>query len=300
MTVVANDTIEFLPVWNLKPEVTAASDVDNGLYSLKISAYGSHKLRTFVRSMVAHRTAMQSDSTKAFNLYINDGSLPFGGSFSGVHNTHNTGNILDMRPLGNTGSTSQHYDFASGSKRIADLAVVWAESIYRNEQCNSLTRESAEHIACEATATTHFQTEFDIDHPSDTFQTKRARLVRWINLNQQLGSIPMPAGTKSLQFKFSDGLRKFSSLCEAMVTAYQSGTAQLVPAEGCEQKIDHSPFDESDIQFQLSTKLPSGILPNGDAIPGTLQQSTFTNSRLKKLQIHELLHYDHFHLEINE
>lgn len=147
--------ISATPVWNLKPEVTDPSgttpDEQKGMYSQRVSAYGGYKLREVVRSIVNLRNTNAGDEEKKFRLFINDGSLPFGGSFS-PHKSHNNGNVLDIRPLGNTGQSENHYDFARGQKRLEDLAVVWAESVYRNDMCMSFVQGSEQRETCETNA----------------------------------------------------------------------------------------------------------------------------------------------------
>lgn len=285
--------ISATPVWNLKPEVTdptgTTPDEQKGMYSQRVSAYGGYKLREVVRSIVSLRNTNAGDQEKKFRLFINDGSLPFGGSFS-PHKTHSDGNVLDIRPLGNTGQSENHYDFARGQKRLEDLAVVWAESVYRNDMCMSFAQGTEQRETCETNAKAAFISR------TPGYNERLNRVVKWIKLNHRLADAGYPAESRP-SFRFSDGFYRFGELCGAMVIAHRTGSNGADPLHGCFQKVNGQDWKLNDANYQ--SNMLEGLLPNGEAIPDITSSSNFFRNYFEVYR-QELGHYDHFHLELKQ
>lgn len=235
------------------------------------------------------RIANAGDEEKKFRLFINDGSLPFGGIFS-PHQTHNNGNVLDIRPLGNTGQSENHYDFARGQKRLEDLAVVWAESVYRNDMCMSFSQGSEQRETCETNAKATFVSR------TPGYNETLDRIVKWIKLNHRLADAGYPAESRP-SFRFSDGFYRFGELCGAMVIAHRTGSNGADPLHGCFQKVNGQDWKLNDANYQ--SNMLEGLLPNGEAIPDITSSSNFFRNYFEVYR-QELGHYDHFHLELKQ
>ena len=155
------------------------------------------------------------------------------------------------------------------------------------------SKAEAQKIACEATAAATFKANFDADpNQEDYFDDVKGRLVKWINLNQQLGEIALPNGVSSISFLFSDGIQKYNGLCNTMKAMYTAGARTAPDSLVCTRNADGTTASNQAFQLQLT----SGRLPNRETlVPAT---STAFQLRTIGLQPSESRHFDHFHLKV--
>ena len=275
-----------------------------GLYSGRVSTYVGYKLRTFIENLVARKKALDDDTTKTaeerFNIFVNDGSLPFGTALS-PHNSHDNGKVLDIRPLGNFGTTEQHYDFNSGLRRRKDLALLWAESAYRFAHCKQHGEGSALRQTCEAGRSTEFISQYDgaIVFPEDRFESTSKRITDWININQNLSADFVAIPGNNLSIFFSDGITKYSQLCADMIADYKIGANGEPEPSICTYNVDgtNTSTDDPaslDRKFQI-LMLSLGQLPNFDQLP--VEINTNTSKRILPIKPSEQGHFDHYHLK---
>ncbi len=298
-------TISMLPVWNLKNDVPDSrysppiSDAAKGTYSNYISAYGSKKLKDYLQKLLEIRTAKSGIPEESFNVYINDGSLPFGSSFKPAHKSHDNGNILDLRPIGNTGQTPEHYDFGKGEARLKDYATLWAHSTYLTVKCGSFQLGSEQRSTCENQFTSIFAINLSVGSTQDELVKTRNRIVKWVNQNGAVFSAISPSsiGASAISYYFSRGAARFSPTCEHMKNTYIFVTNESAPADSCQTTYDGTAwtFQLTQIQIQL---LRDGQLPDKRSIPGLIIDSNFRNIYLQFLRNSEIEHFDHFHLEV--
>jgi hypothetical protein len=245
------------------------------------------------------RTAKSGIPEESFNVYINDGSLPFGSSFSPAHKSHDNGNILDLRPIGNTGQTPEHYDFGKGEARLKDYATLWAHSTYLTVKCGSLQLGSEQRTTCENQFTTIFSNNLSVGSTQDQLANTRNRIVKWVNQNGAIFSAISPSsiGVGSINYKFSRGAARFSPTCEHMKNTYIFVTNESLPQNACERRFDGAPWteDSRDIQIKMFTE---GQLPDGRKISGIELNTNFVGNYLRFFLFSETEHFDHFHLEI--
>ncbi|MDZ4082349.1 MAG: hypothetical protein U1E10_05405, partial [Bdellovibrionales bacterium] len=298
-------TISMLPVWNLKNDVPDSryspptSDAAKGTYSNYISAYGSKKLKDYLQKLLEIRTAKSGIPEESFNVYINDGSLPFGSSFSPAHKTHKNGNILDLRPIGNTGQTPEHYDFGKGEARLKDYATLWAHSTYLTVKCGSFQLGSEQRTTCENQFTSIFATNLSVGSTQDELVNTRNRIVKWVNQNGAVFSAISPSsiGAGAINYSFSRGAARFSPTCEHMKNTYIFVTNESAPADSCQTTFDGSAWSFGLTQTQ-ELLLNRGRLPDFRPIEGVNINTEFQQVQLKFISPSEIEHFDHFHLEV--
>ena len=157
------------------------------------------------------------------------------------------------------------------------------------------SKAEAQKIACEATAAATFKANFDADpNQEDYFDDVKGRLVQWINLNQQLGEIDPET---NVEFRFSDGLMKFDSVCRQMKSFYSVGAKGFSPTDVCNRKVNSNTLTTEDKRFQ--ELLLEGVLSNGDAIPATDLGIDGPSPRFSPLRPSESGHFDHFHIKVS-
>ena len=202
---------------------------------------------------------------------------------------------------GNAGTTEQHYDFNSGLRRRKDLALLWAESAYRHDECVAYAVDSPFRQTCLDNASGTFISKYEQNNGFGSFDATTKRIVDWVNINQELGDIAIPGD--GLSIYFSDGIKKHTQLCTDMIADYRVGANAEPEPSVCSYNVNgtNTPTDDPnslDRKFQIL--MLSGVLPNREDIGGSIPMSGLYPKRLRPLSPSESKHYDHFHLKVQQ